>query len=99
MKTIKQECLAFFKIICNQNFEDGSKFYFTGNDISRAVEHGVKFAQMWVKYNEELPSIGDDVIVRFFYDGWNYELFQNISKKDIRMIKTNKFEWRPIEYK
>ena len=61
---------------------------------------GVKFAQRWISVEDELPEIGDEIIVKLKehplkkYQAWSIEC-----RRDIEIIPVFATHWRPIELK
>jgi hypothetical protein len=57
---------------------------------------GVKFAQQWIPVEEELPEIGDQVIVKNEHRKETRKISSIYDIKDITEFATH---WRPIELK
>ena len=61
---------------------------------------GVEFAQRWISVEDELPEIGDEIIVKLKehplkkYQAWSIEC-----RRDIEIIPVLATHWRPIELK
>ena len=61
---------------------------------------GVEFAQRWISVEDELPEIGDEIIVKLKehplkkYQAWSIEC-----RRDIEIIPVFATHWRPIELK
>ena len=61
---------------------------------------GVEFVQRWISVEEELPEIGDEIIVKLKehplkkYQAWSIEC-----RRDIEIIPVFATHWRPIELK
>ena len=65
-----------------------------------AFKAGVEFAQRWISVEDELPEIGDEIIVKLKehplkkYQAWSIEC-----RRDIEIIPVFATHWRPIELK
>ena len=61
---------------------------------------GVKFAQRWISVEDELPEIGDDIILKLReHPLKKYQVWHIADNYDIKLVPVYATHWRPIELK
>ena len=61
---------------------------------------GVEFAQRWISVEDELPEIGDEIIVKLKkHPLKKYQAWAIKCRRDIEIIPVFATHWRPIELK
>ena len=58
---------------------------------------GVEFAQRWISVEDELPSIGDHILIKLKRD--RLKIWRIFNEDDRILVSNYATHWRPIELK
>lgn len=58
---------------------------------------GVEFAQRWISVEDELPSIGDHILIKLKRD--KLKIWRIFNEDDRILVSNYATHWRPIELK
>ena len=58
---------------------------------------GVEFAQRWISVEDELPSIGDHILIKLKCD--KLKIWRIFNEDDRILVSNYATHWRPIELK
>ena len=82
--------------------KDYSAEYYLFNEDMRMqaethFEAGVEFAQRWINVKEELPNIGDHILIKLIGD--KLKIWRIFNEDDRTLVSNYATHWRPIELK
>ena len=90
MKTILEEA----KENCEYN-QDSLRQY--DKHFIEAFKDGVEFAQRWISVEDELPNIGDHILIKLKRD--KLKIWRIFNEDDRILVSNYATHWRPIELK
>ena len=88
MKTIKEAAHEYFRKAQLGLENPGSESGFIA---------GVEFAQRWISVEDELPSIGDHILIKLKRD--KLKIWRIFNEDDRILVSNYATHWRPIELK
>ena len=91
MKKIKEAAHEYFR---------ASQLGFENPGSEAGFKAGVEFAQRWISVEDELPEIGDEIILKLReHPLKKYQFWHIADDCDIKLIPVYATHWRPIELK
>ena len=95
MKTIEEESRLYAESKANPMFRS-----LEVSIAEKAFKAGVEFAQRWISVEDELPEIGDDIILKLReHPLKKYQVWHIADNYDIKLVPVYATHWRPIELK
>ena len=67
------------------------------DDAIKSFKAGVEFAQRWISVEDELPSIGDHILIKLKRD--KLKIWRIFNEDDRILVSNYATHWRPIELK
>ena len=92
MKTIEEGAIEYSESKANPIFRS-----LEVSIAAKAFKAGVEFAQRWISVEDELPNIGDNILIKLKRD--KLKIWRIINEDDRILVSNYATHWRPIELK
>ena len=91
MKKIKEASHEYFR---------AAQLGFENPGSEAGFKAGVEFAQRWISVEDELPNLGDDIILKLReHPLKKYQVWHIFSETEKLLVSVYATHWRPIELK
>jgi hypothetical protein len=89
-----------------ETIKEGAEIYYQSNEYQKSnslnrfdniFKAGVEFAQRWISVEDELPSIGDHILIKLKRD--KLKIWRIFNEDDRILVSNYATHWRPIELK
>ena len=99
MKTIEEAAvfLSNENVLSNINWNHTSELERLKTKYYDGFKDGVEFAQRWISVEDELPNIGDHILIKLKRD--KLKIWRIFNEDDRILVSNYATHWRPIELK
>ena len=98
MKTIEEKSIEYAEMNDDEHYNNSKNF--DKFDIAKAFREGIECAEYWMSGEDELPEIGDEIILKLHEHPFKkYEVWRIADDYDIKLVPVYATHWRPIELK